>query len=69
LNPRQLAWEARTLPLSYARSLSFSNTYDFGSDHQRARYYYAASPVGVQLCCRTLEVFQLDGVIPPMHAV
>ena len=23
LNPRQLAWEARTLPLSYARSLRF----------------------------------------------
>ena len=22
-NPRQLAWEARTLPLSYARSLRF----------------------------------------------
>jgi hypothetical protein len=23
LNPRQLAWEARTLPLSYARSFRF----------------------------------------------
>jgi hypothetical protein len=23
LNPRQLAWEARTLPLSYARSLRY----------------------------------------------
>lgn len=25
LNPRQLAWEARTLPLSYARPLRMSN--------------------------------------------
>ena len=29
LNPRQLAWEARTLPLSYARSLRFVNALRF----------------------------------------
>jgi hypothetical protein len=28
LNPRQLAWEARTLPLSYARSRLRDESYD-----------------------------------------
>ena len=59
LNPRQLAWEARTLPLSYARSLR--SVAHFGRRCQR--------PCGQLVLWPPPAKMRLERAVTPMHLI